>query len=173
MHLPPSTLISSLRRSPEQTQPRGGKSRQPASISPSAGAATVPSPSTPQLPSSRAKQHQQPTLPHPSALNTDTATALTAASHHPHLASTSTAHPRSPSLPSLQPLSHTHHFLDPSLTQSRRWRKSVASWSLSVTVHVERLVCSCKTTSNHHPCRPVNHLLTAPRLQRLLQGHLP
>merc|ERR1712230_123855 len=50
--------------------------------------------------------------------------------------------PSPPLLPSLQPLPDTHHFLVPSLTQSRRWRKSVASWSSSVTVLVERPVCS-------------------------------
>ncbi|KAI7002080.1 hypothetical protein KC359_g213 [Hortaea werneckii] len=61
LRLPPSTLLSSLRRRPEQTQPRGGKSRQPASLP---LPPTVSSTLNTAASSSRAKQHHPPTHTH-------------------------------------------------------------------------------------------------------------
>ena len=57
------------------------------------------------------------------------------------------------------------------INPSRRWLRSVASWSLSVTVPAERPVCSCKCRS---PCFQLHLCVVLTTCQQcLLQGYLP
>lgn len=48
------------------------------------------------------------------------------------------------------------------INPSRRWRKSVASWSSLVTVPVERPVCSCEFRCRHHTLSTCSMLIPAP-----------
>jgi hypothetical protein len=77
-----------------------------------------------------------------------------------------TTHPTTTSPPPSTPFhhlrpraSHPHSHNTP-IDPPRKWLRSVASWSLSVTVPAERPVCSCKCRSYH--LLPRRHVLTSP-----------